>query len=175
MLTFLTNIYCPKADHRPDHSILSLNIAENIIIIPKHNIFTETRTQDSFRVCDLSLCCFLVEKKYFYAVLLSCLISEIQKTSSLRLKPRTVFRGCGRCSCNILVETTNFCLDVFLSCLVSKIQKPPSSGSNPGHFFRRYDLSENKRQDFVSLPRPDRLWGLPSFKYHESRRLFNRE
>jgi hypothetical protein len=42
---------------------ISLNIIERII--PKHKIFTETRTQDSFRVCDLSSCNLLSETNKF--------------------------------------------------------------------------------------------------------------
>jgi hypothetical protein len=40
--------------------VTSLNIIENVII-SKPKIFTETRTQDSFRVCDLSSCNLLAE------------------------------------------------------------------------------------------------------------------
>jgi hypothetical protein len=74
---------------------VSLNITENIIIIRKPNIFTKTRTQDSFRVCDLSSCNLLAEtnNSVLCAVLLSCLASEIQKPSSPGLEPRTVFIG----------------------------------------------------------------------------------
>jgi hypothetical protein len=41
---------------------------KNIIIInPKCNIFTEARTQDSFRVCDLSSYNLLAERVLFFA------------------------------------------------------------------------------------------------------------
>jgi hypothetical protein len=50
-------------------------------IVPKPNTFTETRTQDSYRVCDLSSCNLLAETNNFVlcAVLVSCLVSELQK------------------------------------------------------------------------------------------------
>jgi hypothetical protein len=64
------------------------------VIIPKPNIFARTRTQNSFTVCGLSSCNLLAETNNFvlYAVLLSCLFSELQKPSSPGLEPRTVLR-----------------------------------------------------------------------------------
>jgi hypothetical protein len=61
---------------------VSLNIIEKII--PKPNIFTETRTQGSFRVRDLCSCNFLAETNNFGlgAVLLSYLVSELQEPPS---------------------------------------------------------------------------------------------
>jgi hypothetical protein len=61
---FFINCYCPKAYHRPDHSI---RIVEHYrkkiinIIIPKSNIFTETLTQDNIRICGLSSCNFFAQ------------------------------------------------------------------------------------------------------------------
>jgi hypothetical protein len=97
MLTFLINLYCPKTYHRPDHSIRIVEYHRKIIIIiiiiSKPNIFTETRTQDSLCVFDLSSCNLLAETNNFVlrAVLLSCLVSELQKPPSPGLKPRAVF------------------------------------------------------------------------------------
>jgi hypothetical protein len=110
-------------------------------IIPKPNIFTGTRTQDSFRVCDLSSCILLTDMNKFYlgAILLSCLVSKPHKTSSSELKPRTVFRCRGLCSCNLLTET-NFGFRTILSCLVSELQKPSSPGINPGVFLGFWSL-----------------------------------
>jgi hypothetical protein len=105
---------------------VSSNITDKVI--PKPNIFTETGTQGSFRVCDLSPCNLLVKTNNFglCTVLLSCLISELQKPSSPGLEPRAVFRGFDRYCFNLLVEMNIFGLgDVLLSYLVSKIQKPP--------------------------------------------------
>jgi hypothetical protein len=47
------------------------------IIIPKPNIFAETRSQDSFQVCDCSSCYLLAETNKFCpgADILSCLVS----------------------------------------------------------------------------------------------------
>jgi hypothetical protein len=61
-------------------------------IIPKP-IFTETRTQDSFRVCDLSFCNLLAETNNFVlgASLPSCLISELQERPSPGLELTTHF------------------------------------------------------------------------------------
>jgi hypothetical protein len=145
LITFLTNLYFPKAYRRPDHSI---RIAEYhgkiIIIIPQHNIYTETRTQDSLRVCDLSFCNLLAETNncVLYAVPLSCLASDLQKPSSPGLKPKS-FSGLCPLFLNLLVDRNIFGLgDILLSCLVSKIQEPSSPGFEPRTLFRRFDFSE---------------------------------
>jgi hypothetical protein len=112
-------------------------------IIPKRNIFTETRTQDSFQFCDLSRCNLLAKTNNFVlgAVLLSCLVSELQKPSSPGLEPRTVFGVVAvvsviSSSYLIFVEVNNFVLcDVLLSCTDSKIQKPTSPGLEPRTVF----------------------------------------
>jgi hypothetical protein len=61
-------------------------------IVPQPFVFTETRTLYSFRVYDLSSCNLLSETTKFClgAVLLSCLVLELHKTSS-GLEPRTDF------------------------------------------------------------------------------------
>jgi hypothetical protein len=137
MLIFLINLQCPKAYQDLIIRYASLNIIENYYyIIHKPKIFTKTRTQSSFRVCDLSSCNILAKNTIL-------LVSELQKTSSSGLEPRAVFVGCGRCYCNLLVETNNFGLgDILLSCLVSKIQKPPWPGFEPRTLFRSFDVSE---------------------------------
>jgi hypothetical protein len=62
-----------------------------VIIIPKTNIFTEARTQDIFRVCVQSSCNLVVEENFVLCtILLSCLVSELQKTSSPGLEPKMV-------------------------------------------------------------------------------------
>jgi hypothetical protein len=73
---------------------VSLNVTEQIIInIHKLNIFTEIRTQDNFRVCDLRFCNLLAKTNNvaLCAILLSYLVSELQKPHSPELEPRTVF------------------------------------------------------------------------------------
>jgi hypothetical protein len=115
---------------------VSLNIIKNAAI-RKTNIFTETRAQNSFRVCNLSSCDLFAEINNFviYAVLLSCLVSELQKTSSPGIELRTALRGCDLCFCNILFKTNNFDPGaVILSCLVSELQETPSPGLEPGNF-----------------------------------------
>jgi hypothetical protein len=100
-------------------------------IIPKFKIFTGTRTQDSFRCCSVCFYNFLFETINFGlgATLLSYLVSDLQKATSLGIGPRTTFRGSGLCLCNLLFETNNFGLGaVLLSCLVSDLQKTPSPG-----------------------------------------------
>jgi hypothetical protein len=68
MLTFLTNLlFCPKAYQGLVIRYISLIIIEKIIIItPKSNTFTETRTRDSFRICDLSSRNLLAETNIFF-------------------------------------------------------------------------------------------------------------
>jgi hypothetical protein len=73
----------------------------------------------------------------FSAVLLSCFVSELQKPSSPRLEPRTDFRGCDLCSCNLVAKANNFDLGaVLISFLVTELQKS-SSGLEPSTVFRR--------------------------------------
>jgi hypothetical protein len=69
---------------------ISLNIIERIT--PKSKIFTETRAEDSFRVCDLSSCNLLSETNNFilYAVL-SCLGFKLLEPSPSELEPRIFF------------------------------------------------------------------------------------
>jgi hypothetical protein len=86
---------------------VSLNIVEKIIIIPKPNIFTETRTQDSFWVYDLSSCNLLAETINFGlgAILLSSLVSELQKQLSPGIELRILFGVLTLlCSLPILME-----------------------------------------------------------------------
>jgi hypothetical protein len=66
-----------------------LNVTEKIITIPKPYIFTETQTQDIFWVCDLSFYNLLADTNDFIlcAILLLCLVSEVQKPSSLGFQP----------------------------------------------------------------------------------------
>jgi hypothetical protein len=79
MLTFLMNIYRPKVITRPIIRYVSLDSIEKIT--PKLNILTQTRTPDDLRACDLSSCNLLAETNSFGlgAVLLSCLVSELQE------------------------------------------------------------------------------------------------
>jgi hypothetical protein len=79
---------CHVVCHPEGH--VSLNIIEKCI--PKPKILTETRTQDIFRVCDLSSCNLSETNKFrLSVVLLLCLVLELHKTSSSRLEPRTDF------------------------------------------------------------------------------------
>jgi hypothetical protein len=135
MLTFLTNLYCPKAYNGLIIRYVSLNIAEKSIIIPKPSIFTKTRTQGSFRVYDLSSCNLAETNKFCLgAVLLSRLVTDLQKPSSSGLEP-TTFSAVWPFFCNNLTETNNFGLGaVLLSCLVSELQKSSSLGIEPGAF-----------------------------------------
>jgi hypothetical protein len=61
-------------------------------VIPKPRIFTETRIEYSFRVCDLSSCNLLSEtNNSVLCTVLSCLVFELLKPSSPGLEPRTFF------------------------------------------------------------------------------------
>jgi hypothetical protein len=83
MFTFHNNLYCTKAYHRPDHSI---HIVEHHrkIIIPKYNIFTGPRTQETFSGLWFLSCNLVFETNNFGigAILLSCLVSTLQELSS---------------------------------------------------------------------------------------------
>lgn len=49
------------------------------------------------------------------AILISCLVSELKKLSSLGLEPMAAFRDCGLCSCNLPTKTNNLGLFLYLS------------------------------------------------------------
>jgi hypothetical protein len=70
---------------------VQLNIIEIIITEPK--IFTKTRIQGNFRVCDLSPCNYLAETNIFClgTILLPCIFFELHKPFSSALEPRSVF------------------------------------------------------------------------------------
>jgi hypothetical protein len=69
------------------------------------------------------------------AVLISCLISELQKSPLQGLEPRTDFRNYGLCSRNLVAETNTFGVGtVLLSCLVSELQEPSSLGLEPRNY-----------------------------------------
>jgi hypothetical protein len=75
-----------------------------------------------------------------WRLLLACLVSELQRTSSSGIELRTAFRGCGLRSCNLLFEAKNFSLGaVLLSCLVFELQKPPSLRIELRKFSRNFD------------------------------------
>jgi hypothetical protein len=67
----------------------------------------------------------------------SSIMLSFRATETTFTRNRTVFRGCGLCSRNLLAETNNFGLDtVLLLCLVSELQKPPSPGIELRTVFR---------------------------------------
>jgi hypothetical protein len=100
MFTFLIYLDCPKAYHRPDHTIRIVEYHRKKYITPAPNIFTGTRTQGSFRVCKLcsSIPPTETNKIVFGSVLLSCLVTELQKTFSPGLEPSIDFRDYSLCS-----------------------------------------------------------------------------
>lgn len=51
---------------------------------------------------------FQTNKFILGAVFLSCLLSEIQKSSLLGIKFVTVLRGCDFCFCNLFLDLNNF-------------------------------------------------------------------
>jgi hypothetical protein len=115
MLTFHINHCCPKAYHRPDHSIRIVEYDREKIVMRKLNIFTGTRTRDSFRVCNLCSCNLPAETNNFVlgSLLLSCLITELQKPSSPGLDPRTDFRVYGLCPVISSLKQTTLVLAPF--------------------------------------------------------------
>jgi hypothetical protein len=76
-----SNLYCLKVFHRPDHSMHIIEYhRKKLSLNPTSSLGLEPR---SFRVCDLSSCNLLAEANKFClgAILLSCLVSKLQKTS----------------------------------------------------------------------------------------------
>jgi hypothetical protein len=104
-------------------------ISSEKIIISKPNIFTETRTQDSFWVCDLSSCNLAWTKKFCLgAILLLVLSFRATETVFIGTGTQESFRVCDLSSCNLLFETNKFGPGtVLLSCLDSEQQKQSSS------------------------------------------------
>jgi hypothetical protein len=111
--TFLINLYWEKAFPRPEHSIRIAQYHRKNIM-PKPNIFTKTRTQGSFRVCDLTSCNLLADRNnsVLCAVLLSCLVSELRK--------KYIHRG----------TNTGVALDVLVVCVLAT--GPKVRGFKPG-------------------------------------------
>jgi hypothetical protein len=97
-------------------------------------IFTRTQTQDSSPEFGLCSCNLLAETNNsdLGAILLSCLVSELQKPSLPGLEPGTVLLGCGLCPCYLLTKTNNFGLGVILLSCKNNLHQE----SNPGQFFR---------------------------------------
>jgi hypothetical protein len=83
-------------------------ISQKNILLLTQNLHWDSNP-GQFRVSHLSSCNLLADVKNFvlYAVLLSYLVSELQKSFSPGLEPRTVFRDFGPRSCNLLAETNN--------------------------------------------------------------------
>jgi hypothetical protein len=108
--------------------------------IPKSNIFTKTYTQGQFfRFVTLVSAVSLPKQKKNFSLHCSSvfIFLELQKLSSLGLKPRADFQGCGLCSCNLLAGTNSFGFGaVLLLYLVSKLQNNLHWGLNPGEFVR---------------------------------------
>lgn len=71
-------------------------------------IFIRTQNQDSFQCCGLCSCTLCGRTNNFdlSAILLSCLVSEVQKPSLLGVNTRQFFRHIGLCFCNIALENT---------------------------------------------------------------------
>jgi hypothetical protein len=68
---------------------------------------------------------------------------QVTETIFTGTRTRDSFRVCDLCSCNLLVETTNFGLGaVLISCLVSELQKPSSPGLGLWTLFRSFELSK---------------------------------
>jgi hypothetical protein len=103
-----------------------------------------SKPEHFFGGCGLCSCNILTKTNNFGLgdILLLCLVSKKQRTSSPRLEPRR-FRDWSLCSCNLLAETNNFGLGaILLSWLVSELQKPPSLGLEPRILFGAFDLSK---------------------------------
>jgi hypothetical protein len=133
-------------------SHVSLNIIEKFI--PKPKIFTETRTQDSFRVCDLSSCNLLSETNKFCLgnVLLLWLVLELHKTSSLGLEPRRDFGVVAFVSIISSPKRTNFTLaPFFCRAYYPSYRNHLHWESNSGKFFGvRVSVFSPSKQKFWS-------------------------
>jgi hypothetical protein len=115
LLTFLSNLFCPKA-YRPDHSICIIEYHRKLPLLSLNLTSSPRLEPTSSRVSDLGSCNLLAETNNFvlWTVLLSWLVSELQKPSSSGLEPRTVFRFCCHCFYN-LKQLWSWQSSVFLS------------------------------------------------------------
>jgi hypothetical protein len=84
MLTFIINLYCPKVCYRPDHSIRIVGYHRKNIIIPKPDIFTETRMQDFFFVTSVNVISSSIQTILFFAPFLySCIMLRFRATETI--------------------------------------------------------------------------------------------
>jgi hypothetical protein len=89
-----------------------------VLIFHKVQKWSSPGLQPGTNFCswDLCSCKLLTETNIFnFGVSLhSCLVTKLQKTFSLRLKARIVFRGCGLFFCILLFKTNTFGLGAIL-------------------------------------------------------------
>jgi hypothetical protein len=120
------------------------------------NILVTTHHWDSFRSCGLCFFNLLAGTNNFGlgAILLSCLVSEQQKTFLLGMAFKTVFRGYGLCFCNLLTETKKFKLcAILLQSLVSETQCLHLRKSKTRHFLQSFDPRMfSSRYQGISMP-----------------------
>jgi hypothetical protein len=124
VLKFLIKRYCPKACHKPDHSI-------RIVEYHRKDYLESLNPTSSPRLEPRAVFGYVTIVPVIFSRKQAnlCLFSELQKSSSSGIEPRTVFRDCNLCSSNIPAETNNFCLGAALiSCKFSKLQKTSSMG-----------------------------------------------
>jgi hypothetical protein len=108
-------------------------------IIPKPNIFTGTRIQDTCRVCDLYSCYLLAETNNFLPWCRSSIVLSFRATETILVRSRTqgIFRCRGLSSCNILAEINNFGPGaVLLSTYFPSNRNHLRLESNQGQFFK---------------------------------------
>jgi hypothetical protein len=87
-----------------------------------------------------------IARKFIIGLIIRYISFDIIENYYYISKPRTFFRCCGLCSCNLLFETNNFGLGaVLLSCSVSELQERHHQDSNPGHFFGIYIFPKSLR------------------------------
>jgi hypothetical protein len=94
MLIFLLSLYGTKAYHLPGHSIRIVAYHGNKLSLNPTSS-PELKLRTGFRGCGTCFCNLLAEINNFGLgpVLLSCLVSELQKPPSPGLKPRTISRS----------------------------------------------------------------------------------
>lgn len=101
------------------------------VTVVSPDVFTDTRTQCSFRICDI----------WFSAVHLSCPVTKLQKFS-MGFEPTTVFRSSGLGFGNLISGPSNFLLRVILlPRLLYQLQEKPTAGLELRSIFRSFDFS----------------------------------
>jgi hypothetical protein len=102
----------PESYNRADHLICVVECHGKKLSLNPSSQRLKPRAVSGFVMLVPVISLLKLRNFYLCTILLSCLVSELQKTSLSGLNSRTVFLCGGLCSCNLLTKTT-FVLALF--------------------------------------------------------------